>query len=240
MNKIRQRVAILPTLKKITPAEHQALKVQGALNKKFWNINTPPFGKSITDFREETKNHYYFAQLRACCYCSIELVSHQGTFDAEHIIDKNMFPQFMFDFSNLAVSCKTCNGAKSNASVLASLVAPLSVPLASDDYIIVHPHIDEWDYYFFYDSIGRIVAKIKNGKAENTIRICGINYRNAARLADHFYPAGNEVAERALNGFFRVTSKTWKRKYVAMLRQMANGFKLSSALAIVNMLEKEI
>jgi uncharacterized protein (TIGR02646 family) len=240
MSKIRARVANLPTLKKITDADHQILKTQGALDKSFWNTKIPPYGAKVAAFREEAKTHYYYAQLRACCYCSVELVSHHGTFDAEHIIDKDTYPQFMFELTNLAASCKTCNGAKSNSVVLTSSTVPLSVPPNSAGYIIVHPHFDEWEDYFAYDSIGRIVAKVQNGKATYTIKICGINYRNAARLSDYFYPAGNEEAERALNGFFRVTSRAWKRKYVATLRQMADDFKLSSALAIVNMLEKEI
>lgn len=241
MTKIRARVTILPTLKNLTDADHQILKMQGGLDKKFWSIETPPFGVKVSAFRAETKTHYYFAQRRSCCYCSIELVDHHGTFDAEHIIDKDTYPQFMFEFTNLAASCKTCNGAKGNSAVLISTSVPLSIPLDSADYLIVHPHFDEWDDYFVYDSIGRIIAASgQNSKAENTIRICGINYRNAARLSDHFYPAGNEAAERALNGFFRVTNTAWKKKYVGILRKMAGDFNLSSALAIVNMLEKEI
>lgn len=244
MNNVRARVVNLPTLKNITAAAHQMLKSQGALDKTFWKTNVPLFAASVATFREEIKTHYYYAQLRCCCYCSIEFVDHHGSFDAEHIMHKDSYPQFMFEFTNLAVSCKTCNGAKNASEVLTSTIVPLSVPSNSADYLIVHPHLDEWQAHFVYDSIGRIAAKtekkIKDPKAENTIKICGINYRNAARLSDHFYPAGNQAAERALNGFFRVTSKAWKKKYVTTLRQMAIDFNLSSALAIVNMLEKEI
>lgn len=241
MTRIRARVAILPTLKKLTQEDHQTLKAQGALDKKFWNIEIPPFAAKVNVFRAETKKHYYFAQMRSCCYCSIELVDHHGSFDAEHIIDKDTYPQFMFEFTNLAASCKTCNGAKSNSAVLVSTFVPLSIPLNSADYLIVHPHLDEWDDHFVYDIIGRIIAaNVQNSKAKNTIKICGINYRNAARLSDHFYPAGNDAAERALNGFFRVTNSVWKKKYVGILRKMADDFNLSGALAIVNMLEKEI
>jgi uncharacterized protein (TIGR02646 family) len=216
------------------------LKKQGALDKSFWNIKAAPYQAKVATFREEVKTHYYYAQLRACCYCSIELVSHQGTFDAEHIIDKDTFPQFMFEFTNLAVACKTCNGVKSNSAVLASSTVSSSVPSTSGDYLIVHPHYDEWHHHFNYDSVGRIVANGKDGKAAYTMKICGIYHRNAARLSDHFYPAGNEAAEKALQGFFRVVSKAWKRKYVAILRKMADDFNLSSATSIVDLLENEI
>ena len=116
----------------------------------------------------------------------------------------------------------------------------IAVDVVFKDIKNIHPHIDEWTDYLEFDSVGRIVAKEPNGKGSDTIRLCGIGYLNAARLADHFLPADNEAAQKALEGFFRVTNRTWKLKYIRILRKMVDDFDLAKARAILDLLEKEM
>jgi uncharacterized protein (TIGR02646 family) len=240
MPNIRSRADVLRSFKKITADQHEQLKRDGIADKSHWGVKVGESGKIVAIFKKEAKAHYYYRQGRMCCYCSKELDAHNGSFDAEHILDKDTYPQFMFRLENIAAVCKTCNGAKSNKHVLAPNVVAADIPTDSNDYLLIHPHMDEWNDYLDYDGIGRIVAKPENPKGRETINICGINYLNSARLADHFIVADNEQAEKALDGFFRVNSKAWKLKYIKILRKMVEEFDLAKARAIIEVLEEEV
>ncbi|MFJ5284819.1 hypothetical protein ACIP66_13335 [Pseudomonas sp. NPDC088429] len=240
MPNIRARADVLESFKKITADQHEQLKRDGVADKNYWSFNVGEHGKIVAVFKKEAKTHYYYQQGRMCCYCSKELDSHNGSFDAEHILDKDTYPQFMFLLENIAAVCKTCNGSKSNKHVLVPGIATVDIPPDSNDYLLVHPHKDEWNDHLDYDGIGRIVAKPENLKGRETINICGIQYLNSARLADHFIDADNELAEKALDGFFRVASRTWKLKYIRVLRKMVEEYDLSRARAIIDILEAEV
>ncbi|NBF14156.1 hypothetical protein GV729_02565 [Pseudomonas sp. Fl4BN2] len=240
MPNIRRKAEVLEVFRTVTKAQHDQLKVDGVGNKALWSETDGVLGVIVKQFKSETKEHYYRRQGRLCCYCSKELDAHNGSFDAEHIIDKDGYPQFMFCLENIAAVCKTCNGAKSNKYVLAPGVGVDDIPLEPHHYLLVHPHKDEWSDHLDYDAIGRIVAKAGSPKGLGTIGICGINYLNAARLADHFLPADSAEAEKNLEGFFRVKRKAWKLKKIQVLRSMADEFDLAKARAIIEVLEQEI
>lgn len=240
MHKARSKAKVLETVKSLTVEQRNRLRVAGAANGKYWN-NKGEDAALIAAFRAEVKRHYYFGQLRMCCYCSKTLDEHQATFDAEHILDKDTYPQFMFEPENLAAACKTCNGAKSNKRVLHDVAPVAAIPAESASYVIVHPHLDDWEVHLAYDGIGRVIPKESDSpKGRMTIQICGINYLNSARLADHFYPGNNESAQRALEGYYRVKSITWKRKYLKILRTIADDYDLAQAKSIVDLLETDI
>jgi len=240
MPKTRSKAECLAALKTLSQDEHAQLKASGAVDSKYWNIAGTPEGKLVSSFRAEVKKYYYYKQSRMCCYCSKELDSHKGSFDAEHILDKDTYPQFMFELANISAACKTCNGVKGNSPVLAGDGVPAVIPKDSEAYLIVHPHNDEWTNHLDFDQIGRIVAKGGSAKGKETIRLCGIDYLNAARLADHFLPADSEAAENALEGYFRVKNRAWKRKYIGILRTMIDEFDLAQARAIIQVLEEEM
>jgi hypothetical protein len=239
MPDIRRKAEVLAAIASLTTEQHNRLRVEGASNSKYWNDDGED-ATLIATFRAELKRYYYFRQRRLCCYCSKTLDEHQATYDAEHILDKDMHPQFMFEPENLAAACKTCNGAKSNKCVLGTIVALVAIPAESDCYVIVHPHLDEWQDHLAYDGIGRVLPKVDSSKGTMTIEICGINYLNSARLADHFCPGDNEAAQRALEGYYRVKSVTWKRKYLKILRTIADDYDLAQAKSIVDLLETDI
>jgi hypothetical protein len=116
----------------------------------------------------------------------------------------------MFEFENLAAACKLCNGAKGQKLVLSEKWLnehPQTLPKNTDDYIFVHPHIDEWADHLAFDSIGRIVPSNDSEKGRKTIKVCGISRINAARLADAFGPGGQAEAEKALRNFSALNAK---------------------------------
>ncbi len=239
MPDIRRKAEVLAKVQSLTENELNQIRIAGAADSKYWSESGED-SELVAAFRAEAKKHYYFRQLRLCCYCSKALDKHQATYDAEHILDKDTYPQFMFELENLAAACKTCNGAKSTQSILEDVAPVVVIPANTESYVIVHPHIDEWGDHLAYDDIGRVIPIIDSIKGKKTIEICGINYLNSARLADHFCPGDNEAAQRALEGYYRVKSKTWKRKYLKLLRTIADDFDLAQAKSIVDLLEADI
>lgn len=239
MPNFRRKAEVFANLTSLTGEQYQRIRAAGATDGTYWNSQGDD-ADLIKGFRNEVKTHYYYRQLRMCCYCSKEFDKHQATYDAEHILDKDTYPQFMFEFTNLANSCKACNGAKGGKPALISEDVPAAVPGESGAYSIVHPHLDEWDDHLKFDPVGRIVAKDGSTKGDQTIRVCGIRHLNSARLADHFAPGDNQAAEKALEGYFRVTSPTWKRKYLQILRRIADDYDLAAAKTIVDLLDAEI
>lgn len=236
----RTKASALDALVSLSAQEHSDLTIKGAADYKYWNIKTAPDAEVVGRFRAEAKTYYYRKQIRRCCYCSIELDGNQRSYDAEHILDKRTYPHFMFELNNIAVSCKTCNGKKSKKAVLVKGASTATVPTDTNCYLLVHPHLDEWDTYLDYDRIGRIIAKQGNEKGTATISICGINVRNAARLSDHFHAGNNGEAEDALQSFFKVKSLRYKKKLLSILDAMAVKFNMDQAKVIVEELRAEL
>lgn len=127
----------------------------------------------LKDVKKHIKDHYIVAQNYICPYCRQKnVVEHNGVWDVEHIIPKDSHPQFMLHEQNLCVSCKDCNGEKLNKNVLSN-PRRKTFPDRSDDYIIVHPHFDDYERHI------RIIKEAefylpKDEKGRNTVEICGL------------------------------------------------------------------
>lgn len=240
MNKPRSRANVLKALTKVSVADHDTLRKAALGTKNFWD--EPGIHKPIlVSFKSEVKKHYFYQQMRRCCYCSSVLPGSQAAWDAEHILDKSGHPEFMMEFDNLAAACKPCNTAKGKRSALvAPMPKPISIPSISSDYSIVHPHIDEWDEHLAFDQYGCVRAKPGRPKGVFTIKICRIESINAATLSDYFSIDGNEYAHNALFKFFTLKQKATRKKYLDLLDQLANQYNLSDAKAIVERLRSEV
>jgi hypothetical protein len=238
-NQCRSRANCLSALTTVDNVVHNELRDAGKQNPQFWTEPPDEHKDNVRKFKKEVKDHYFHGQTRRCCYCSEQLQDHHGTFDAEHLLDRLDFPQFMFELSNLAAACKLCNGSKSIKSALTpGAPPPDAVPTTSEAYRIVHPHLDEWHEHLEFDALGRIRPRHQSSKGSTTIEVCGIGTLNQARLADHFQP-DRRLAEKALRGFYRVKSSAWRKKYVSVLRELAEKYDLASAKAIVQDLVHE-
>lgn len=185
----RQRVDALAKLKTLSDDEHHQLRLSGLVDDKVWGSKKEhPLYKMVASFKSEIKKYYYWGQECRCCYCSSELPKHGRSFDAEHILDKSTYKQFMFDLNNFGVACPICNTHKSNKNVLVSgdNAELTAIPADSIDYLIVHPHFDEWSRYLMVDGDGIIKSIESDGKGKNTIEICGIEAVNFTKLAVKF------------------------------------------------------
>lgn len=130
---------------------------------------------ALSDVKKHIKDYYINVQDHICPYCRQQIVvDHNGAWDAEHIIPKDVHPNFMFEPENLCVSCKDCNGEKSNKNVLKNpRYKHKKLPRSPDAYIICHPHFDN------YEKEIRVVNNPlffipKSEKGRKTIEICGL------------------------------------------------------------------
>lgn len=230
---VRHRADPLPQLKNVTVADHAKLR-QGAADKTVtWSPKDPALASLVAAFKVEVKEYYYWAQRRRCCYCSFELQGHKLTYDAEHILDKDSYPEHAFELNNLAVVCKHCNISKSNQSISTSGTRFPALSLVSDDYRIVHPHLDEWIDHLWFDEIGRIKAVPDSSKGSETIRICGIGFINAARLSDEFSLSDRPQAEQTLRKFHDDDDLARKKELLDLIAELACRYDHPGSRAIV-------
>ncbi|MEE4105644.1 HNH endonuclease [Pseudomonas viridiflava] len=135
-----------------------------------WDDKTNPL---LVELKREIKKHYLKAQDYTCAYCQQKIVvDHNGAWDTEHIAPRDSYPSFMFVPENLCVSCKDCNGAKSNKTVLANRNRR-SFPRHSKDYTICHPHFDTYSKHIRV--IGEAVLYLpRTKKGQALIEMCGL------------------------------------------------------------------
>lgn len=239
MSNIRAKAVVLMSLKEISDAQHTVLRQAGEWDSELWLKKGHELTGLVNTFRSEVKGHYYTHQLRRCCYCSKELDRHKASYNADHIIDRSDHPWLMFHMSNIAASCKTCDGRKSNKNVLAHENSfPRSPPEKSEDYLIVHPHLDEWSVHLDFDRFERVVAKGDDPKGKKTIDVCGIRALNNARLANHFSPDKSGVAEDLIEKFFELKRKSRREKLITFLRDLAGTSE--AARLVVDSLQAEL
>ncbi|MDC8786303.1 HNH endonuclease family protein [Roseateles koreensis] len=230
MPDVRQRAAVLAALNTVSNAQHLQLKSKGAADNKFWGTTEAVDKALISAYKTEVKDHYFWQQNAMCCYCSSEIQPNKRGYDAEHIIDKDEHPHLMFELDNIAASCIVCNGHKSNKNVLVAAGKPGAVPKASADYLLVHPHLDEWGDYLTYDVYDRVVAIPENAKGQKTIEICGIKAINATRLARRFSANQRSQAYKLLVKFYDYKTKRKQQEILTALEGLAQHSLESAAL----------
>ncbi|WP_338010710.1 recombination protein NinG [Comamonas thiooxydans] len=221
MKRFRRRANVLHPVNSLSQDLHSEIKKLALEKSLHWSTSAGDYVNAIVKFRNEVKEHYYVQQRRRCCYCSTELLDHKITFDAEHILDKADYPEYMFDEANIAVACKLCNQKKSNKAISTSGRRFSELSKKSSDYSIVHPHLDEWNEHLDFDQVDRIVALPNSQKGKNTIAICGITALNATRLADAFAIEDYKVAEVTLRTFLEVEDQARKLELLSLLDELA-------------------
>lgn len=127
----------------------------------------------LSELKAAIKEFYLEAQDFTCVYCQQRIVvKHQGSWDVEHIIPKDVHPKFMFECSNLCVACKDCNGDKWNKSVLVNDKRK-KFPKNKDDYKIVHPHFDVYEENIKIIDLAKFYLPL-NEKGRATVEMCGL------------------------------------------------------------------
>jgi uncharacterized protein (TIGR02646 family) len=235
---VRIRADAPQALLDVTTAQHDYLASQGLAIDKYWSKQPPQDAAVFGAFKSEVKNHYFWAQGGRCCYCSIELHKSKRSWDLEHMLDQSTHKKFMFALKNLAAACPSCNLYKRDTFPLTDGWKDAEIediPYQSADYVLIHPHLDEWDDYLQFDPIGRIEARQGSGKGIRTIEICGISRLNRTRLAMAFGRFGAD-AEEAMRELDATDDPTTKQEKLSFLKQLAATTGNASATAIVDVL----
>lgn len=128
----------------------------------------------LKDLKTKIKTYYIQIQNYECPYCKqIIRSTHGRNWDIEHIISRSQEKNFMFEPENLCVSCVDCNSRKSNKKSTSSN-AKVRLPKNSKDYLIVHPHFDNYKDFILVIKAGFYYVALEK-KGEKTIEICGLN-----------------------------------------------------------------
>jgi hypothetical protein len=235
----REKAAPLIQLATLNKKEHLKLKTAGAKNHRLWSDKKCKHQNLVDKFRTEVKDHYFWQQANRCCYCSMELQRNSRVFDAEHILDKSSFPEFMFHPENIAVACVICNTHKSAKPVLSNdNVRPVTIPTESSDYKILHPHLDEWDQHLRFDEIGRILPVSGSTKGPETIKICNIHGINLLRLSRKFAPTSRKNAYELMCKVVTQDNPQRIEDTLALMQDLAN--QSPDALAVVKTLREMV
>ena len=235
----RDKAARLAQLTTLDDVEHGTLKTDGAQNHRLWSDTEYQHRHLVDKFRTEVKEHYFWHQANRCCYCSMELQLNARVFDAEHILDKSGFPEFMFHPENIAVACVICNTHKSAKSVLSDdTVRPMTIPSSSADYKILHPHLDEWDHHLRFDEIGRIAPVLGSSKGPETISICAMDGINLLRLSRKFAPASRKSAYELMCKVVTYVNPRKIETNLALMQDLAE--QSPDALAVVATLRERV
>jgi 5-methylcytosine-specific restriction endonuclease McrA len=132
----------------------------------YWNDD------SLEELKKEIKDHYLVEQQNTCSYCAQTIrVKHGATWDTEHVVARKTHPQFMFEPKNLCVACKDCNGIKGDKNVLQNPKRK-TYPKSSGDFLITHPHFDEYGEHIYI--VGNKVYVPVTEKGKFTIELCGL------------------------------------------------------------------
>lgn len=172
---------------------------------------------SIVNIKKFIKDHYILAQNYTCPYCQQRIeVNHNASWDAEHIIPKSTHPKFIFEPLNLCVSCKDCNNEKRNKPVLAN-INRRTLPTNSADYIIVHPHLDNYNENIKVIEIAGYYLPMTE-KGRKTIETCGLlrftykytNYGNTSQRS-------KETIQELANSLMEASTPEEENMYLSII-----------------------
>lgn len=106
----------------------------------------------ILDLKKDIRNFYRKEQKLACAYCKNPVsVIYPDNCHIEHIAPKSLHPEYIFESKNLCVICADCNKIKKHQETINQVPETIKkkykrkYPDKSEDFFIVHPHLDIYD-----------------------------------------------------------------------------------------------
>ena len=140
--------------------------------KDNYSVHTD-WDKSVFDnVRSNITQHLRNEQNNECCYCRQELGFDIGDVHIDHIIPKSSYAQFGFIAQNLALSCHSCNTAKSSSNTVKN-TSITSYPRTGANICIVHSYYD--DYNEHLEIIDKSIYVPLTAKGCDTIKFCQLH-----------------------------------------------------------------
>lgn len=150
-----------------------ALKARG-LTKEDWESKVV----GIVSFKNNVHKHMHSEQNGRCAYCRMYAPLSVSFGQREHIVAKNLHPQWTFEPQNLCYSCDRCNNFKSDEETLVDSEVT-DYPQSGDAFKIINPFYDRWSTHI--DLVGDIIYVGKTDKGKFTIKACHL-YRSELAL----------------------------------------------------------
>lgn len=150
-----------------TEEEKQAISEleSKGLTAKDWDS-----GKNgIKSYKKNLREYMYYEQNCRCAYCRIELPIGCCFLQREHIVYKDLHPQWMFESRNLCIACDRCNNFKLATEVLSN-PAVRAYPQKSKDFLIVNPFLDKYSEHIELKE--GIIYEGKTKKGKFTVKTC--------------------------------------------------------------------
>lgn len=152
----------------------------------------------ITRYRSEIREDYRKKQKSRCGFCRLRVNSSQFYPHLEHIVPKSVVERFRFDPKNLVFSCQRCNFGKSTYNPLENPLGDEDeIPYTSNEYKIVHPHLDDYLTYIDYVECLVTIPVNNHPKAINSIREYKLNRMGLVedRAFENDYESSAEVID---------------------------------------------
>jgi hypothetical protein len=161
-------------------------KKQGGLVAADWDSKK----KYIQEFKDNLKLDMYEKQNTLCAFCRIHVPIACVHLHREHIVYKNLHPQWTFLPENLCVSCPVCNEFKGTTEVLVNPNTK-KYPQKGNGFKIIHPLYDRYSEHI--ELLRGILYQGKTEKGNFTIKTCHL-YRTelAIERANQMYEKNND------------------------------------------------
>lgn len=103
-------------------------------------------------------------QIDYCCYCQ-EKILHNKNFNIDHVLPRQIYPQFSFKMENFAAACITCNAIKTNNDWF-KLPIPSDYPKQATALACYHPNLHNFNDHIDMICIqsNRIYLRAYSGK----------------------------------------------------------------------------
>lgn len=125
-----------------------------------------PYGKKLYD---AITGHIASLSTR-CAYCQ-DKIFHNANLNVDHILPAKIYPQFVFCYSNLTVSCVTCNAIKSDTDYFSLKPAGNLYPDSNHPWSCFHPnhqlyagHIDRFVIQTNHINLRAYIGSTPGGK----------------------------------------------------------------------------
>lgn len=136
----------------------------------------------LKDFKRRFRRDMFPKQNYRCAYCRLDLHPNEVTPEIEHIVPKNLKPDWMYEPFNLCLSCKLCNTKKGHVKKTLVDEAVDVLPRDSASYKMIHPHLDRYSENIEF--VGDVLYRGISDKGKYTISLCELNrYEVAAARA---------------------------------------------------------
>lgn len=168
----------------------------------FGKLTVDDWKKNPTKLRKKISSDLKVLQDDICVYCGCKI---NGTGDVEHIAHKAVHTEFMFTPKNLAYSCKTCNQTYKGT---AEVIIQKDVNYEQCVFNIVHPYLDDVDYFF---DTSKPIIEIKK-------TLSGAELTKAKRTFALFRWDSSEVTERRAE---RIAALAYASEHGTTISQIA-------------------